>query len=223
MKDRAGRVKIPGFYDDVVPLRDEERAGVREAAVQREEIQAGAWRPAAAGRGRLHHARTDLGAPDVRSERAARRLHRRRREDGDCRHLDGEGQHAARAEPGSEEDRRPVRGVREKGHAENGRTESHADARRQAVDDGVRQPFRPGRRPRDRAGLRPDVPSSRAKAARFQWSPRSRKSSGCRACCSASACPDENAHAPDEKLDLGNFHNGIVASAYLYKEIGALS
>jgi acetylornithine deacetylase/succinyl-diaminopimelate desuccinylase-like protein len=34
--------------------------------------------------------------------------------------------------------------------------------------------------------------------------------------------PDENAHAPDEKLDLGNFHNGIIASAYLYKEIGTL-
>jgi acetylornithine deacetylase/succinyl-diaminopimelate desuccinylase-like protein len=34
--------------------------------------------------------------------------------------------------------------------------------------------------------------------------------------------PDENAHAPDEKLDLGNFHSGIIASAFLYKEIGAL-
>jgi acetylornithine deacetylase/succinyl-diaminopimelate desuccinylase-like protein len=34
--------------------------------------------------------------------------------------------------------------------------------------------------------------------------------------------PDENAHAPDEKLDLGNFHNGVIASAYLYGEIGAL-
>src|SRR6186713_1406188 len=34
--------------------------------------------------------------------------------------------------------------------------------------------------------------------------------------------PDENAHAPDEKLDLGNFHNGVIAAAYLYKEIGAL-
>jgi acetylornithine deacetylase/succinyl-diaminopimelate desuccinylase-like protein len=31
--------------------------------------------------------------------------------------------------------------------------------------------------------------------------------------------PDENAHAPDEKLDLGNFHNGIIASAFLYEEI----
>jgi acetylornithine deacetylase/succinyl-diaminopimelate desuccinylase-like protein len=31
--------------------------------------------------------------------------------------------------------------------------------------------------------------------------------------------PDENAHAPNEKLDLGNFHNGVVASAILYEEI----
>ena len=35
--------------------------------------------------------------------------------------------------------------------------------------------------------------------------------------------PDENAHAPDERLDLGNFHNGIIASAYLYEEIGGLN
>ena len=35
--------------------------------------------------------------------------------------------------------------------------------------------------------------------------------------------PDENAHAPDEKLDLGNFHNGIIASAHLYQEIANLS
>jgi acetylornithine deacetylase/succinyl-diaminopimelate desuccinylase-like protein len=35
--------------------------------------------------------------------------------------------------------------------------------------------------------------------------------------------PDENAHAPNEKLDLGNFHNGIIASAFLYGEIGGLA
>ena len=31
--------------------------------------------------------------------------------------------------------------------------------------------------------------------------------------------PDENAHAPNEKLDLGNFHGGVIASAFLYDEI----
>ncbi len=34
--------------------------------------------------------------------------------------------------------------------------------------------------------------------------------------------PDENAHAPNEKLDLGNFHNGIVATTALYSEISAI-
>ncbi len=34
--------------------------------------------------------------------------------------------------------------------------------------------------------------------------------------------PDENAHAPNEKLDLTNFHNGIVASAILYNEIAGI-
>ena len=35
--------------------------------------------------------------------------------------------------------------------------------------------------------------------------------------------PDENAHAPNEKLDLANFHNGIIASAYLYSEIATIT
>jgi acetylornithine deacetylase/succinyl-diaminopimelate desuccinylase-like protein len=31
--------------------------------------------------------------------------------------------------------------------------------------------------------------------------------------------PDDRIHAPNEKLDLGNFFNGVIASAYLYDEI----
>ena len=34
--------------------------------------------------------------------------------------------------------------------------------------------------------------------------------------------PDENAHAPNEKLDLSNFHNGIIASGILYQEVGSI-
>jgi acetylornithine deacetylase/succinyl-diaminopimelate desuccinylase-like protein len=35
--------------------------------------------------------------------------------------------------------------------------------------------------------------------------------------------PDENAHAPNEKLDLGNFHGGVIASAFLYDEMARTS
>jgi acetylornithine deacetylase/succinyl-diaminopimelate desuccinylase-like protein len=31
--------------------------------------------------------------------------------------------------------------------------------------------------------------------------------------------PSDNAHAPNEKIDLANFHGGTVAAAYLYDEI----
>jgi acetylornithine deacetylase/succinyl-diaminopimelate desuccinylase-like protein len=34
--------------------------------------------------------------------------------------------------------------------------------------------------------------------------------------------PDENAHAPNEKLDVENFHNGIIASAILYQEVASV-
>ena len=34
--------------------------------------------------------------------------------------------------------------------------------------------------------------------------------------------PDENAHAPNEKLDVANFHNGIIASACLYEEMARI-
>ena len=35
--------------------------------------------------------------------------------------------------------------------------------------------------------------------------------------------PDDNAHAPNEHLDLGNFHRGVIAVACLYTEIATLS
>ena len=34
--------------------------------------------------------------------------------------------------------------------------------------------------------------------------------------------PDENAHAPNEWLDLENYHLGIKSAAYLYDEIARL-
>ena len=35
--------------------------------------------------------------------------------------------------------------------------------------------------------------------------------------------PDENSHAPNEHLDLGNFFSGTIASAFLYQEIASVT
>jgi len=31
--------------------------------------------------------------------------------------------------------------------------------------------------------------------------------------------PDENAHAPNENLDIGNFYAGIASAAYFFDEL----
>ena len=97
MKDRGGRIKIPGFYDDVRELRDEERDQWKQLPFNEKRYAQGARRAEAVRRERLHDARARLGAADLRGQRPARRLHRRRREDRDPRRGDGQGQHAPRA------------------------------------------------------------------------------------------------------------------------------
>ena len=61
MKDKSGHVKIPGFYDDVRPLREEERAEFKRLPFQRERVQAGPRRAAAVRREGLLDARAHVG------------------------------------------------------------------------------------------------------------------------------------------------------------------
>ena len=108
MKDRGGRVKIPNFYDDVRPLRDEERA---EFKLPFNETRY----------------RKELGAPKLFGESGYSTLERTwarptfeadqllagftgEREDRHPRRRDGQVQHAPGAGSGSQQDRRAVRG-----------------------------------------------------------------------------------------------------------------
>ena len=54
MKDRGGRIKIPGFYDDVRELTRGGAGAVEAAAVQRAALREGAGRAEAVRRERLH-------------------------------------------------------------------------------------------------------------------------------------------------------------------------
>jgi hypothetical protein len=146
MKDRGGRIKIPGFYDDVVPLKDEERQawatlpfnekkykkdfGIPKYSVRPVTTRSSARGPATFVNGSCP------GSPAKAPRRSAGPR-------------DGEGQHAARAEPDARHDREALRGLRAGRRAEDRRAEGHSDARRQTMDDVIRQPVHSGCRAGD--------------------------------------------------------------------------
>ncbi len=155
MKDKGGRVKIDGFYDDVVALREEERAEWQRLPFNEKKY------------------RQELGAPKLFGESGYTTLERvwarpTFEVNGLLSGFTGEGAKTVlpavamakvsmRLVPN--QDPKKIGDLFEEylaeGHAEDGGAEDHAHARRQAVDDGVRQSVRAGGRPRHRAGLRP--------------------------------------------------------------------
>ncbi len=90
MIDHRGKVQLPGFYDDVVPLTSRERREMAalpfdEAALFRRDRRRGGHR-----RRRLHHAGAALGAADLRHLRPVERLPGDRGEDGLAGHGGGQ-------------------------------------------------------------------------------------------------------------------------------------
>ena len=106
MKDRGGRIKIPGFYDDVRPLTEEERQAWKTAAVQREAVpRRTSARRSCSARPATRRSSASWARPTFEVNGLLSRLHRRGREDRDSGRRDGQGQHAPRAESGSGQDR----------------------------------------------------------------------------------------------------------------------
>lgn len=87
------------------------------------------------------------------------------------------------------------------------------------MDNLVRQPLRAGGRTRHRKGFG-RAPVFTREGGSIPVVSTFQEELGLPAVLFGVGLPDENAHAPNEKLDVANFHNGIIASAYLYEEIG---
>ena len=193
--------------------------GVGDAAVQREAVPQGLRHPEAVRRDRLHHARADVGAADIRSQRPAVRFHRRGREDRAAGRRDGQGQHASGPEPDARQDRGAVRGAPARSitpktvelkvtrmHGGKPWMTSYDNPFVQAAGRAIEKGF--GRKPVfTREGGSIPVVST------FQ------EELGLPSVLFGVGLPDENAHAPNEKLDVANFHGGVIASAALYEEI----
>ena len=221
MKDRSGRVKIPGFYDDVRPLRDEERAEFARLPFDER---------------RYRH---ELGAPKLFGERGYTTLERvwgrpTFEVNGLLSGFTGDGAKTVipavamakvsmRLVPDQEPDAiadlceaylrkvtpRTVELTITRMHGGRPWMTDFDNPFILAAGRAIELGF--GRRPvfNREGGSIPVV-------ATFQ------EVLGLPSVLFGVGLPDENAHAPNEKLDLGNFHNGIIASAALYNEIGAM-
>jgi acetylornithine deacetylase/succinyl-diaminopimelate desuccinylase-like protein len=220
MKDKGGRIKIPGFYDDVRPLRDEERAEFKKLPFNETRY------------------RKELGAPKLFGESGYTTLERvwtrpTFEVNGLLSGLTGEGAKTVipavamakvsmRLVPDQDPDKIAklfeayVAKVAPK-TVETKVTRMHGgkpwmtefDNRFvQAAGRAIEKGF--GKTPvfNREGGSIPVV-------ATFQ------EILGLPSVLFGVGLPDENAHAPNEKLDLGNFHGGIIASAYLYDEVAS--
>ena len=222
MKDRGGRVKIPGFYDDVRPLHDEERDAFARLPFNNRQY------------------RSDLGAPKLFGERDYTTLERvwarpTFEVNGLLSGFTGDGAKTVipavamakvsmRLVPDQEPDTiaglfedyvrkvTPKTVVPDITRLHDGKpwmTEldnPFVQAAGRAIERGF------GRAPVfNREGISIPVVST------FQ------EVLGLPTVLFGVGLPDENAHAPNERLDLSNFHRGIVASTYLYEEIGKLA
>jgi acetylornithine deacetylase/succinyl-diaminopimelate desuccinylase-like protein len=218
MRDRGGRVKIPGFYDDVRPLSDEERA---------------AWKALPFNERRF---KKDLGAPRLFGESGYSTLERLwGRPTFDVNGLlsgfTGEGAKTVipatamakvsmRLVPDQKPDRiaelfeaylkkvapKTVEVTLTRLHGGNPWITSYDNPYVQAASRAIEQGF--GKTPvfcRE-GGSIPVV---------FTFQEELKIP----AVLFGVGLPDENAHAPNERLDLGNFQNGIVSAAILYEEI----
>ena len=221
MKDRSGRIKIPGFYDDVVELRPEERAEFAKLPFNEKKY------------------RQELGAPKLFGETGYTTLERvwarpTFEVNGVLSGFTGEG--AKTVIPAVAMAKVSMRLVPNQDPAKvaklfedylNKVAPSSVEVKLTRMHGGkpwmtaFDNPFvqAAGRAIEKGFGQRPVFNregGSIPVVATFQ------EELGLPCVLFGVGLPDENAHAPDEKLDLGNFHNGIIASAFLYQEIGDL-
>ena len=222
MKDRGGHIKVPGFYDDVVPLTDEER-------------QAWATLPF-----NERQYRKDFGIPKVHGESDYTTLERTWARptlevNGLLSGFTGDGAKTVlpavamakismRLVPNQQPEKIAalfedyVRKIAPKTveltftnmHGGKPWMTSYDNPYVQAAGRAIEQGF--GKKPVfTREGGSIPVVST------FQ------EVLGVPAVLFGVGLPDENAHAPNEKLDLGNFHAGVISSAILYDEISRVT
>src|SRR5215203_6205518 len=218
MKDKGGRVKIPGFYDDVRPLRDEERAEFKKLPFNETRY------------------RKELGAPKLFGESGYTTLERvwgrpTFEVNGLLAGFTGEG--AKTVIPAVAMAKISTRLVPDQDPEEIARLIEAWLQKAAPKTVEVKLTKMHGGKPWMTSFDNKYVQAAaRAIELGFRERPVFNREGGSIPVVSTFSeelglptvlfgigLPDENAHAPNEKLDLANFHNGVIASAHLYNEI----
>jgi acetylornithine deacetylase/succinyl-diaminopimelate desuccinylase-like protein len=221
MKDKGGRVKIPGFYDDVRPLRDEERAEFKKLPFNETRY------------------RKELGAPKLFGESGYSTLERvwgrpTFEVNGLLSGFTGEG--AKTVIPAVSMAKVSMRLVPDQDPDKIAKLFEAYVTKVAPKTVDVKVTRMHGGKPWMTEFDNPYVQAAgRAIEKGFGKSPVFNREGGSIPVVATFqeilglpsvlfgvGLPDENAHAPNERLDLGNFHNGVVASAILYDEIGKM-
>ena len=203
------------------PLSEADRAALAGAAVRRgRRTAAQLGLPALVGEAGFTTLERRGDAPDPRRQRHLGRLPGRGQQDDHPGPRPRQGQLPAGGRPGSRPDLRGVPGDYVEEIAPPGVTTTvQLPRRRPAEPDADRPPGDPGRGAGARGDLRPGARSTSARAARSRSAPASSRSSACRSCSSGSRQPDDNAHAPNEWMDLGNYETSIRTIARMLDEL----
>ncbi len=218
MKDRGGRIKIPGFYDDVVPLQEEERKAWATLPFNEKRYKKDFGLPKLTGESGyttlertwarptfeingLLSGFTGEGAktvlPAVAMAKVSMRLVPNQNPDKIAELFDA---YVTDIAPGT------VQLKITRMHGGKPWMTSYDNPFVQAAGRAIEKGF--GRKPVfTREGGSIPVVST------FQ------EELGLPSVLFGVGLPDENAHAPNEKLDVANFHGGIISSAILYDEI----
>ena len=223
LRDRDGRVTIPGFYDDVVPLTAEERQQFAALAVRRAAIPGSRSASAAiGGEAGFHDAGAPLGPADVRHQRPVERLSGRRGQNGPPGPGGGQVQLPPRAAARSaQRSPPPSSGSCERCCPPGIRNGADRHARGAGRGRAAGQPLGGGRQPGHRAGLRHAGRSSCAKGARSRsWRPFANCWESIRYFW-AGGWTTTTRTARTKNSRLADFQRGIAASAYLWEELAA--
>jgi acetylornithine deacetylase/succinyl-diaminopimelate desuccinylase-like protein len=220
MKDRGGRIRIPGFYDDVVPLSEEERKAWASLPFNEKKF------------------RKDFGIPKLAGETGYTTLERTWARptfevNGLLSGFTGEGAKTVlpavamakvsmRLVPNQHPDRiaelfeAHVRDIAP-GTVELKITRMHGGKPWMTAYDNpfVQAAGRAIEKGFGRAPVFTREGGSIPVVSTFQ------EELGLPSVLFGVGLPDENAHAPNEKLDVANFHGGIISSAILYDEIAS--